>query len=85
MLQALRDREKAGDDGGGGDFVELLQRHLGSLDYRIADRLETRRVDRYVAVGGTVESLADLVASKSPPRKADGVEAHALADLQAEV
>ncbi|MFN9333364.1 MAG: HD domain-containing protein [Planctomycetota bacterium] len=85
MLQALRDREKAGDDGGGGDFVELLQRHLGSLDYRIADRLETRRVDRYVAVGGNVESLADLVAARVPARRADGVESHARADLHAEV
>jgi len=84
MLQALRER----DTGAGGEregFVELLLRHLRSLDHRIADRFVTRRVDRYVAVGGNVESLADLAALKRPARKADGVEAHALADLQAEV
>jgi exopolyphosphatase/guanosine-5'-triphosphate,3'-diphosphate pyrophosphatase len=84
MLQALRERD-AGDGGEQEDFVELLLRHLRSLDHRIADRFETRRVDRYVAVGGNVESLADLAALKTPARKADGVEAHALADLHAEV
>lgn len=84
MLQALREREP--DDGGEReDFVELLLRHLRSLDHRIADRFDTRRVDRYVAVGGNVESLADLAASKTPARRVDGVEAHALADLHAEV
>ncbi|MFY9341458.1 MAG: Ppx/GppA phosphatase family protein [Planctomycetota bacterium] len=80
MLEALR----AGE-GNGESFVDLLDRHLKSLEHRIADRFEATRIDRYVAVGGNVESLADLVAAHSPPRSSGGVESHALVDLHAEV
>jgi exopolyphosphatase/guanosine-5'-triphosphate,3'-diphosphate pyrophosphatase len=80
MLQALRDGEQNGDD-----FVDLLHKHLKSLEHRIADRFDRRRIDRYVAVGGNVESLADLVAARESPRKADGAETWPLADLQREV
>lgn len=83
MLQALREQDADGDGREG--FVELLLRHLGSLDYRIADRLATRAVDRYVAVGGNVESLADLVAARGGGRRSDGVESFERADLHAEV
>lgn len=83
MLQALREQDADGDGREG--FVELLLRHLRSLDYRIADRLATRAVDRYVAVGGNVESLADLVAARGGGKRSDGVEAFERADLHAEV
>ncbi|MBL8751912.1 MAG: Ppx/GppA family phosphatase [Planctomycetes bacterium] len=80
MLEALNGAETSGES-----FVELLHKHLKSLEHRIADRFESLRIDRYIAVGGNVESLADLVALHTPARRTDGIESHALADLQAEV
>lgn len=80
LLEALRD-----GDGGGEALVDLLHRHLGSLEHRIADRFEAIRIDRYVAVGGNVESLADLVATREPPRRADGIDSHTLVDIKREV
>lgn len=80
MLQALRDADAQGES-----FVDLLHRHLKSLEHRIADRFEALRIDRYIAVGGNVESLADLVNSQGPARRSEGVETHSLADLRAQV
>lgn len=80
MLEALRDV-----DARSGSFVELLQDHLKSLEHRIADRLEAAQFDRYVAVGGNIESLADLLNTRGSPRSGNGVEAHAVTDLQREV
>lgn len=81
MLEALRN----GDNGSGESFVDLLEKHLKSLEHRIADRFEAMRIDRYVAVGGNVESLADLVNLHTAPRRSDGVDVHELAKLHAEV
>lgn len=80
MLQALRDGDDPGET-----FVELLHKHLKSLEHRIADRFEKGRIDRYVAVGGNIESLADLVEARVPGRRADGHESHALDELRREV
>ncbi len=80
MLEALGDGDDRGDA-----FVGLLLEHLKSLEHRIADRFESIRIDRYVAVGGNVESLADLVAARTAPRKAGDVESHPLAELQRDV
>lgn len=76
MLEALRASE-----GGSETFVDLLHRHLKSLDHRIADRFETLHIDRYIAVGGNIESLADIQNAGAPARKSEGVEAHAIDDL----
>jgi exopolyphosphatase/guanosine-5'-triphosphate,3'-diphosphate pyrophosphatase len=80
MLESLRDAEGSGET-----FVELLQKHLKSLEHRIADRFEARKIDRYVAVGGNVDSLVDLVAARLGTGKQQGVDSCPLADLQAEV
>lgn len=77
MLEALRD-----SDGSGETFVDLLHKHLKSLDHRIADRFDKIRIDRYVAVGGNVESLADLANLRAAPRRTDGIESHAVDELQ---
>jgi exopolyphosphatase / guanosine-5'-triphosphate,3'-diphosphate pyrophosphatase len=80
MLEALADTENSGES-----FVELLDKHLRSLERRIADRFGGIRIDRYVAVGGNVESLADLVATKNTLRRQEGVEICMLDELRAEV
>ncbi len=80
MLEALRDSESAGES-----FVDLMKKHMKSLERRIVDRFEAARIDRYVAVGGNVESLADLVATRSGSKQKDGVDACSLADLTKEV
>jgi exopolyphosphatase/guanosine-5'-triphosphate,3'-diphosphate pyrophosphatase len=80
MLEALRESESGGES-----FVDLLQKHLKGLEHRIADRFEGKRIDRYLAVGGNVESLADLVAARIGPRRIEGVDAITMDDLQQEV
>ena len=85
-LGALRMLEALGDNAGSGDvFVDLLDKHLKSLEHRIADRFEKVRIDRYVAVGGNVESVADLVNARAALRRIDGVETLPLDELRSEV
>lgn len=80
MLEALRDSESAGES-----FVDLMRKHMKSLERRIVDRFDQSRIDRYVAVGGNIESLADLVTTRLGPRQKDGVDTIALDELQKEV
>ena len=40
-----------------------MHRHLHSLERRISDRFLATRIDRYAAVGGNIECLADLLAA----------------------
>lgn len=80
MLQALGDAEQTGDS-----FVDLLDRHLKSLEHRIAERLHEGRIERYVAVGGNIDSLADLVAARVGPERQDGIDACRIEELAKEV
>lgn len=80
MLEALRDSESSGES-----FVELMQKHMRSLERRIVDRFEQSRIDRYVAVGGNIESLADLVNARLGVRQKDGVEWCPLDEIRSEV
>lgn len=81
MLEALRDSESAGET-----FVDLMKKHMKSLERRIVDRFEGSRIDRYVAVGGNVESLVDLVNVRSGGTKTkDGVEHVDLDELHEEI
>lgn len=66
-------------------FVDLMQKHLKTLEHRIAESFDGGRIDRYVAVGGNIDSLADLVAHRVGPRRKQGVDACTLADLEDEV
>src|SRR5206468_5252620 len=62
----------AAPEASGESFVELLHQHLQGLERRISDRFEGRRIDRYVAVGGNIESLADLLGARPEPRAGNG-------------
>lgn len=79
MLATLPDPASSGES-----FVELLRQHLLGLERRIADRFDGRRIDRYVAVGGNIESLADLIAQRQDPKASAGVEAMDLAAVHSE-
>ncbi len=61
-------------DGEGPDFLGLLDQYVGSLDRRITERLGSEGIDRFVATGGNVETLADLAAREAPLAGPDGVE-----------
>jgi exopolyphosphatase/guanosine-5'-triphosphate,3'-diphosphate pyrophosphatase len=80
MLQALRANENGGES-----FVDLMQKHLKSLQRRITDRFESSRIDRYIAVGGNIESLADLLNGRRETRRKDGIEVCSLEELNDEV
>ncbi|HEX6810846.1 MAG TPA: Ppx/GppA phosphatase family protein [Planctomycetota bacterium] len=80
MLQALRESESEGES-----FVDLMQKHLKSLQRRIADRFDSSRIDRYVAVGGNIESLGDLLNARREARRRDGIEVFGIDELKQEV
>ncbi|MGC6487771.1 MAG: HD domain-containing protein [Planctomycetota bacterium] len=66
-------------------LVDLVTNHLQGLERRIADSFEGAPVARFVAVGGNIDSLADLVAARLGAREIDGVDACATDDLRGEV
>ena len=72
LLEALRRDVRGGKDVG---FLALLDQYVGSLDRRIADRLGSGKIDRFVATGGNIETLGDLAARETPLPAAGGVEA----------
>jgi exopolyphosphatase/guanosine-5'-triphosphate,3'-diphosphate pyrophosphatase len=77
MLAMLPDPATTGES-----FVELLQRHLHGLERRIGDHFAAR-IDRFVAVGGNIESLADLLGAAAA--RGNGVESLAIPDARREV
>ncbi|HYB11907.1 MAG TPA: Ppx/GppA family phosphatase, partial [Myxococcota bacterium] len=78
LLEALT-RDAPG--GEGGDLLELLDQYVGSLDRRIAERLGTGRIDRLVATGGNIETLADLAGREGGLRSTEGCDALAVKTL----
>jgi len=78
MLEQFKD---AGDE----NLADLLQKHLRGLEHRIAESLDGDRIDRYVAVGGNIDSLADLVGERVGPRRKEGIDACDIEDLEDEV
>jgi exopolyphosphatase/guanosine-5'-triphosphate,3'-diphosphate pyrophosphatase len=79
VLQALSggtDREQ------GDDFLDLLDQYVRSLDSRIKEGFGAGGIDRYVATGGNIESLADLMRGEGRGTQVAGVEAYPLAELQ---
>lgn len=69
------------DQAGQRPFLELLEQYVGSLDTRIRDRFGSGRVHRYVATGGNIETLADLVAMDGQLQREQGVDAIPLDSL----
>lgn len=78
LLEQFKD---AGDE----QLVELIEEHLHGLEHRIAESFEGAPVERFVAVGGNIDSLTDLAAQRVGAREREGVDACATADLDAEV
>lgn len=78
LLEAFRDSEPA-------MFVDLLQQHLRGLDHRIAEHLEGGKIDRYAAVGGNIDSLADVIGKRTGVREEQNAEAIDLSELKQEV
>jgi exopolyphosphatase/guanosine-5'-triphosphate,3'-diphosphate pyrophosphatase len=72
-------------DANGEGFVALLQRHLHSLDRRIEDHFGNRPIDRYAAVGGNIDTLADLVLGRPERTTGDDVDLVPLAAVEQEV
>lgn len=79
MLQAFSASANNGEG-----FVELMQRHLRSLEQRIVGRFGDGRIDRYVATGGNIDSLADLLATRGAVRRSEGTDCVLLEDLRRE-
>lgn len=76
ILQALTTTD-ASDQGSG--FLELLQQYVHSLESRIETGFGKGKIRRYVATGGNIESLADLM--QAAGKSVDGVQAYPLAEL----
>lgn len=83
-LGAVRMLQQFGDVDGAA-CVALMKERMRGLEQRIADRLAGRPVDRFVAVGGNIEALVDLVAARRGPARHEGVDACQLGDLDREV
>jgi exopolyphosphatase / guanosine-5'-triphosphate,3'-diphosphate pyrophosphatase len=75
MLEAFRDSDPS-------MFVDLMQQHLKGLNHRIKEHLEGGKIDRYAAVGGNIDSLADLVSSRIGANQQDQVDACRLSELK---
>ncbi len=75
-LRLLQLYQDASEDGCEEPMLDILERHLKGLERRIRDRIADAKVERYVCVGGNIESLAAIV---SPDRKAQGVPLQTLA------
>ncbi|MFO1053157.1 MAG: Ppx/GppA phosphatase family protein [Planctomycetota bacterium] len=64
------------------DFVELVDRYVRSVEDRIRDHFGGRNFDRYVATGGNIDSIADLLQREGRTRKIDSVEVCRLDDIR---
>ena len=80
MLSTLAGAEASGDS-----LVQLMHRHVRSLDRPVADRLDGRRIDRYAATGGNIDSLADLALGGRRQQTDGDVDHVALRDIEAEI
>ncbi|MBI5852653.1 MAG: Ppx/GppA family phosphatase [Planctomycetes bacterium] len=79
VLQALEGGRAAAT---GKTFLDLVDEYVRSLDDRIRDHLGDDPFDRYVATGGNVDSIADLLARESRVTRRDGVDACRLDDVR---
>ena len=77
-LLALLDDSHVGDAA-----IDLLRRHLKGVEPRLQQQLGDGRIDRYIAVGGSIESLAGLVAA--PNQQPEAVESVVLEAVRAQV
>jgi exopolyphosphatase / guanosine-5'-triphosphate,3'-diphosphate pyrophosphatase len=80
MLESLGTGEPTAEG-----LVELLLRHMRSLEHRIGDRIEAGRIDRYVAVGGNIDSLVELVHARTGPTRQGDIDCCPIDELLREV
>ena len=83
-LGALRLQEMF-RDAGPKQFLELLEQHLKGLGHRLSEHLDGANFDRYAAVGGNIDSLAELIALRLPIESQGGVELVQAEDLAEEL
>jgi len=76
-MLALLDESESGES-----YVDRLECHLQGLDRQLGDRIAPGRIDRYIAVGGSIESLADLIVEGA--RRGKGLESLSLEAVRAE-
>ena len=78
-------RRRAMFQDGSTSLLELLDQYVGSLDQRIAERIGGGRIDRFLATGGNIESLAELASRSVPLRSEAGVDALPMKTLAASI
>jgi exopolyphosphatase/guanosine-5'-triphosphate,3'-diphosphate pyrophosphatase len=66
----------------GESFLGLLEEYVRTVEGRIRDHLGKGAIDRYVATGGNIDSIADLLGKEGRTQLVGGVEACALDDLK---
>jgi len=67
------------------DSMQLMRHYLGNLDRRLRDRFGSEPIDRYIATGGNIESLAIEMDRRDVRREREGCPAYAMEDLHGEV
>lgn len=60
---------------------DLLEQHVARFDHRIAGRIGEGAIDRFLATGGNIESLADLQAAQRRGSRPHGVESLSRTEL----
>lgn len=78
LMQAL---SAAGETEQRGPFLDLLDQYVNSLEGRLRDRFGKGAIQRYVATGGNIETLADLIQKEGKAVKISGLDALPLATL----
>ncbi len=82
-LRVLRALESDGvEPRGGASFLALLDEYIGAVEGRMRDHFGEISVDRYVATGGNIETIADVLAGEGKVVREEGVEVCRLADLE---
>lgn len=79
VLQALEGGRTTND---GRSFLDLVDEYVRSVEDRIRDHLGGESFDRYVATGGNIDSIADLLAHESKVTRSGGIESCTLADVR---
>jgi len=68
-----------------GQSMNLMEQYLGNLDRRLRDRFGNVPIDRYVATGGNIDSLAEQMDRRGVRLDRKEGKAYPLSELHAEV
>ena len=81
-LRVLHALESSSSDPQAKSFVALVDEYVGALESRISDHLGIETFDRYVATGGNIETIADLLAREGKTTTVDGIDVCRLDDVR---